>query len=56
MTDDHPHAEWSGAMFDILRDAGVKLFAHVPDAGNDRLIALANERHTEKQESRTSVL
>jgi len=41
MTGDHPHAKWSSAMFDILRDAGVKTFAHVPDAGNDRLIALA---------------
>ena len=28
-------------MFDILRDAGVKMFTHVPDAGNDRLIAIA---------------
>jgi sulfopyruvate decarboxylase alpha subunit len=28
-------------MFDILREGGVSLFAHVPDAGNDRLIALA---------------
>lgn len=41
MTDDDPYAEWSGAMFDILRDAGVKMFTHVPDAGNDRLIAIA---------------
>lgn len=41
MSSEHPHAEWSGAMYDILRDAGVTLFAHVPDAGNDRLIALA---------------
>jgi len=46
MTDDHPHAEWSSAMFDIFRDAGVKLFSHVPDAGNDRLIALA-EAHND---------
>lgn len=49
MSDPHPHAEWSKAMFDILRDAGVKLFTHVPDAGNDRLIALAeasNETRT----------
>lgn len=41
MTTDHPHAEWSGAMFEIMREAGVTLFTHVPDAGNDRLIALA---------------
>jgi len=45
MADDHPHAEWSGAMFDMLRDAGVTLFAHVPDAGNDRLIALVEEHN-----------
>ncbi|MDH3281385.1 MAG: thiamine pyrophosphate-binding protein [Gammaproteobacteria bacterium] len=42
MTEDHhPHAEWSGVIFDILRGAGVQLFTYVPDAGNDRLIALA---------------
>lgn len=41
MTAEHPHAAWSAEMFDILQDAGVTLFAHVPDAGNDRLIALA---------------
>jgi len=46
MTNDHPHAKWSGIMFDILHDAGVRLFAHVPDAGNDRLIALA-EAHND---------
>ena len=45
MANNHPHAEWSGTMFDILRDAGVKLFAHVPDAGNDRLIALADKHN-----------
>ncbi len=45
MTDDHPYAEWSSAMFDILREAGIKTFAHVPDAGNDRLIAIAEEHN-----------
>jgi len=45
MTDDHPYAEWSGAMFEILRDAGVNLFTHVPDAGNDQLIAIAEEHN-----------
>ena len=40
MPESHPHAEWSGKIFDLMREAGVKLFAHVPDAGNDRLIAL----------------
>jgi len=29
-------------MFEVLRDAGVTLFAHVPDAGNVRLIAVAD--------------
>tara|TARA_B100001741_G_scaffold259761_1_gene223336 strand:- start:161 stop:634 length:474 start_codon:yes stop_codon:yes gene_type:complete len=28
-----------------MREANVKLFAHVPDAGNDRLIALAEENN-----------
>ncbi len=49
MSDNHPHAEWSRVMFDMLRRAGVRLFTHVPDAGNDRLIALAeadNETRT----------
>ena len=41
MTTEHPHADWSAAMFDVLREAGVTLFAHVPDAGNDCLIGLA---------------
>lgn len=45
MADAHPHAEWSGVMFDMFRDSGIKLFAHVPDAGNDRLIALAEEHN-----------
>ncbi len=46
MTDPHPYAAWSGVMFDLLRDAGVTLFAHIPDAGNDQLIQLA-ERHND---------
>jgi sulfopyruvate decarboxylase alpha subunit len=41
MQTDHPCAEWSGVMFNLMRDAGIDLFAHVPDAGNDCLIALA---------------
>ena len=45
MPETHPHAEWSGKMFDLMREANVKLFAHVPDAGNDRLIALAEENN-----------
>ncbi len=46
MTEDHPHAEWSGVMFDLLRKTGIQLFTHVPDAGNDRLISLA-EAHND---------
>ena len=46
MTETHPYAQWSGAMFDLLREGGVTLFAHIPDAGNDQLIKLA-ERHNE---------
>lgn len=48
MTQEHPHAEWSGVMFDMFREAGIKHFAHVPDAGNDKLIQLAqahNDTH-----------
>jgi len=45
MSKDHPHAEWSGAMFGLLRDAGIGLFTHVPDAGNDCLISLAEEHN-----------
>ena len=41
MIDHHPHAEWSGVMFAMLRDAGIKLFCYIPDAGNDRLVSLA---------------
>lgn len=52
MTSDHPHAEWSKAMFEILHDSGVNLFVHVPDAGNDRLIAMADASN----ETRTLLL
>ena len=45
MNDAHPHGEWSAVMFDMLRESGVELFAHVPDAGNDRLIELANSHN-----------
>ena len=46
MTDPHPHAQWSGVMFDLMRDAGIDLFAHIPDAGNDQLIKLG-EKHND---------
>ena len=45
MADDHPHAEWSSVMFDLLREAGIKLFTYVPDAGNERLISLAEAQN-----------
>ena len=48
MTEEHRHAEWSRAMFERMRAAGVSLFAHVPDAGNDCLIQLA-EAHNDTQ-------
>ncbi len=37
---------WSARLFDHLIEAGVRLFAYVPDAGNARLIELA-EAHNE---------
>lgn len=48
MTEDHRHAEWSRVMFDMMRDAGVNLFTHIPDAGNEYLIRLA-EAHNDTQ-------
>ena len=48
MSDDHPHAEWSRVMFDMMRAADVRLFAHIPDAGNDALIRLA-DAHNDTQ-------
>ena len=46
MSEPHPNTEWSSVMFDAMREAGVTLFAHVPDAGNDCLIRLA-EAHND---------
>ena len=37
--------DWSKQLFDDLVDAGVSLFAYVPDAGNKRLIEHAAERN-----------
>ncbi len=45
MTENQPQAEWSSVMFDLIRNAGIDLFTYVPDAGNDRLIALAIEHN-----------
>ena len=41
MVDKKSCLEWSQTMFSLLRDAGIELFCYVPDAGNDRLISLA---------------
>jgi len=40
MTDDDKNA-WPARLFEQLIEAGVRLFAYVPDAGNARLIELA---------------
>ncbi len=45
MTDDDKEP-WSSRLFEQLIEAGVRLFAYVPDAGNARLIELA-EAHNE---------
>ena len=45
MLDDHRHAEWSRVMFDMMREAGVRLFTHIPDAGNECLIRMAEEHN-----------
>ena len=43
MANDTPNTDWSSTVFSLLRDAGVELFCYVPDAGNDRLISLAEK-------------
>ena len=45
MSGAHRHMEWSRVMFEMMRDAGVRLFTHVPDAGNECLIKLAEEHN-----------
>ncbi len=39
----HPNDAWSRAMFKHFKDAGVKLFSYIPDAGNARLAELVEE-------------
>ncbi len=46
MTDDDDQNAWPARLFEQLIEAGVRLFAYVPDAGNARLIELA-EAHNE---------
>ncbi len=43
---DADRADWPRQLFDLLVEAGVSLFTHVPDFGNDALIRLA-EAHNE---------
>jgi sulfopyruvate decarboxylase TPP-binding subunit len=45
---DGDHEAWSRQLFDLLVDAGVTLFTHVPDFGNARLVELA-DAHNETQ-------
>ena len=45
---DGDHEAWSKQLFDLLVDANVTLFTHVPDFGNDRLVKMADE-HNETQ-------
>ena len=45
---DADQANWSKELFDLLVEAGVSLFTHVPDAGNTALIELA-DAHNETQ-------
>ena len=39
---DADHDSWPQLLYDLLVEAGVSLFAHVPDAGNTALIRLAD--------------
>ena len=41
MSDDNPHAAWSKDLFDIFNQADITLYPYIPDAGNKRLIELA---------------
>ena len=43
---DADRADWPRQLFDLLVEAGVSLFTHVPDFGNDALIRFA-EAHNE---------
>ena len=37
----HRHDDWSRALFTQLKDAGVRLFSFIPDAGNARISEMA---------------
>jgi len=48
----HPYDQWSRALFKQFKDAGVSLFSYIPDAGNARLVEVADEDN----ETRTVLL
>ena len=48
MTNDNPHAAWSKQLFDIFNQAGITLYPYIPDAGNKRLIELADAANKTK--------
>ncbi len=39
----HPNDAWSRTLFKQFKDAGVRLFSYIPDAGNARLAIMAEE-------------
>ncbi|MEK9672928.1 MAG: phosphonopyruvate decarboxylase [Rhodospirillaceae bacterium] len=45
---EHPHNEWSTALFRQFKDAGIDLFTYIPDAGNARMAELAEEDNETK--------
>ena len=48
MTDNNPHATWTKELFDIFGQAGITLYPFIPDAGNKRLIELAEAANETK--------
>ena len=48
MTEENPHAVWTKELFDILSQAGVTVYSYIPDAGNKRLIELAEAANETK--------
>ena len=48
MNEKNPHAVWTNELFDIFSQAGVTLYSYIPDAGNKRLIELAEAANETK--------
>ena len=48
MNEKNPHAVWTKELFDIFSQAGVTLYSYIPDAGNKRLIELAEAANETK--------